>query len=59
LFGAIARTVPAHLRVTRDGRQPASAWARAAALGVVWPAGQYLGARAARLGRPAPRFRNV
>ncbi len=59
LLGAIARAVPAHLRVTRDARQPAVAWARAAALGIVWPAGQYFGARAARLGRPAPRFRNV
>jgi len=54
LLGAIARTLPAHLRVA-----PATAWPRAAALGIVWPAGQYFGARAARLGRPAPRFRNV
>jgi len=59
LIGAIARTVPAHLRVTRFERQPAAAWARAAALGIVWPAGQYFGARAARVGRPAPRFRDV
>jgi rhamnosyltransferase len=59
LVGAIARTVPAHLRVTRHGRQPATAWARAATLGIVWPAGQYFGARAARLGRPARRFRDV
>jgi rhamnosyltransferase len=54
LLGAIARTLPAHLRVA-----PATAWPRAAALGIVWPAGQYFGARAARLRRPAPRFRNV
>jgi rhamnosyltransferase len=59
LVSAIARTVPTHLRVTSNGRQPAAAWARAAALGIVWPAGQYFGARAARLGRPVPRFRNV
>lgn len=57
MIGSVARTVPAHLRVTRGAQ--ARSMVRALALGVAWPAGQYLGARAARRGRPAPRFRNV
>ncbi|HEX5480489.1 MAG TPA: glycosyltransferase [Dehalococcoidia bacterium] len=57
LAAAVARTIPAHARVAR--REGPAALARAVALGVAWPAGQYLGARAARTGRPPRRTRGV
>ena len=57
LVRAIAATVPAHLRLAR--RAGPAALARAAALGVTLPLGQYLGARAAREGRELLRTRGI
>jgi rhamnosyltransferase len=48
---AIASTLPAHLRSETS--------ARAAALAVVWPLGQYLGARSAVRGSALPRPKSV
>jgi rhamnosyltransferase len=47
LLRSISFTVPAHVRVALRDRSVA-ALARAAALGIVWPLGQYVGARSAR-----------
>lgn len=52
LLSAIARTVPVHVRIAAsEPRGRLRAILRAAALGVAWPLGQYLGARASRDGR--------
>jgi rhamnosyltransferase len=57
LVRAVATTVPAHLRIARHSGP--AALARAAALGVTLPLGQYLGARAAREGRELLRTRGI
>src|SRR4030095_451783 len=51
---AIASSTAKHLAV--EWSQPGQ-WPRAAALGFACPLGQYVGARAARLGDPPPRTR--
>jgi rhamnosyltransferase len=56
---SIARTAAAHARVCGRERTPLNAWTRAAALALVWPAGQYLGARDARRGAPERTFAGI
>ena len=51
---AMASSTARHMAV--EWRQPAR-WPRAAALGVAWPLGQYVGARRARRGDARPRIR--
>lgn len=52
LVRAITATVPRHLRIAAgEPRGPVRAMVRGAALGIAWPLGQYLGARASRDGR--------
>jgi rhamnosyltransferase len=52
---AMASSLALHLRY--EQQRPAM-WPHAAALAMAWPAGQYLGARAAARGRPLPRWRS-
>ena len=60
LVRAVGSSVPLHVRVAaREGRGRPRAVARAAALAVAWPLGQYLGARAAREGRELMRVWDV
>ena len=60
LVRAVGSSVPLHVRVAaREGRGRPRALARAAALAVAWPLGQYLGARAAREGRELMRVWDV
>jgi len=51
---AVTSSLALHLRYEEP--RPAL-WPHAAALAVAWPAGQYLGARAAVHGRPLPKWR--
>lgn len=60
LVRAVGSNVPLHLRVAaREGRGRPRALARAAALALAWPLGQYLGAKAAREGRELMRVWDV
>jgi hypothetical protein len=60
LIRAVAATVPANARVAAcEPRGRTRAVLRGAALGVVLPLGQYLGARAAREGRELLRARGI
>jgi len=52
---AMASSLALHLRY--EEQRPAM-WPHAAALAAAWPAGQYLGARAAVRGQPLPRWRS-
>jgi len=60
LVRAVGSSVPLHVRVAaRESCGRPRALARAAALAVAWPLGQYLGARAAREGRELMRVWDV